>query len=74
MALVVILGLIIIASVVLFIGPKRIPSRRLRGDIDEDVLSEAEDEVRGLDAMKSPDDAADSLPDWGPGAPKKGRR
>ena len=73
MALVVILGLIIVVSVVLFIGPKRIPSREPHEDVDEDVLREAEDEVRDLDAMKSPDEADDSLPDWGPGVPKNRR-
>lgn len=73
MALVLILALIIIVSVVLFVGPKRIPHRATRDDVDEDVLREAEDEVRGLNAMSGPDDADDNLPDWGPGVPKQRR-
>jgi hypothetical protein len=39
-------------------------------DRDHDVLGEAEREVRDLPSMTGPDDAADALPDWGPGAPK----
>jgi hypothetical protein len=34
---------------------------------DQDVLNEAEGEVRDLDAMASPEDADAALPDWGPG-------
>jgi hypothetical protein len=41
---------------------------------DEEELAAAEDEVRSLDAMSSPEDAAEHLPDWGPGAPRKKRR
>ena len=40
-------------------------------DRDPDVLNEAEREVRDIDAMASPDDAADHLPDWGPGVPSQ---
>jgi hypothetical protein len=39
-------------------------------DTDHEVLSEAEEEVRGVDAFASPEDAEEDLPDWGPGAPK----
>lgn len=41
-----------------------------RDDIDYETLREAEDEVRDLDALATPDDAAQDLPDWGPGAPR----
>jgi hypothetical protein len=41
-----------------------------RTDEDEE-LAEAEDEVRELDAMATPEDAAEQLPDWGPGVPRK---
>jgi hypothetical protein len=37
---------------------------------DPEALDDAEDEVRGLDAFATPEDAAHQLPDWGPGAPK----
>ena len=46
----------------------RAPSER--HDRDADVLESAEAEVRDLDAMATPDDAADGLSDWGPGAPR----
>ena len=39
-------------------------------DVDREILEEAEDTVRGLDAFTSPDEADEDLPDWGPGAPK----
>jgi hypothetical protein len=39
-------------------------------DVDREILEEAEDEVRDLDAFTSPEDADDDLPDWGPGVPK----
>lgn len=39
-------------------------------DVDREILEEAEDEVRDLDAFTSPEEADDDLPDWGPGVPK----
>jgi hypothetical protein len=39
---------------------------------DPELLDDAEAEVRSLDAMASPEDAADRLPDWGPGVPDRG--
>ncbi|MEE8573573.1 MAG: hypothetical protein V3T20_09925 [Gemmatimonadota bacterium] len=39
-------------------------------NVDREILEEAEDELRDLDAFASPDEADDHLPDWGPGAPK----
>ncbi|HEX9580203.1 MAG TPA: hypothetical protein VF970_03780 [Gemmatimonadales bacterium] len=39
-------------------------------DRDEEVLREAEEEVRGLDATTTPDEADDHLTDWGPGVPR----
>ncbi len=39
-------------------------------DIDLDELTKAESEIEELDVMTSPEDAADKIPDWGPGAPK----
>jgi hypothetical protein len=41
-----------------------------RDDRDDETLADAEREVRDLDALATPEDAADQLPDWGPGAPK----
>ena len=40
-------------------------------DIDLDELTRAENELDELDATTSPEDAADKIPDWGPGVPKR---
>jgi hypothetical protein len=48
--------------------PTHRPSANPIEDVDE--LSEAEEEVRDLDAFATPEDAKDDLPDWGPGTPK----
>lgn len=65
-------GLVLLAGVVWL---ARRPSTPETGadDRDPDVLADAEAEVRGLDAMASPEDAADHLPDWGPGVPNHGK-
>jgi len=39
--------------------------------IDRELLEQAEEEVRGLGTFTTPEDAADELPDWGPGAPRQ---
>ncbi len=39
-------------------------------EVDRDVLSEAEQEVRELGSFVTPEDAIEELPDWGPGTPK----
>ena len=41
---------------------------------DEETLADAEEEVRDLDVMATPEDATQALPDWGPGVPRKKRR
>jgi len=41
-----------------------------REDRDTEVLEGAEAEVRDLDALATPEDATDDLPDWGPGTPR----
>jgi hypothetical protein len=66
--------LLLVAAVLVWLLGR--PKASVRSDnIDEDdvepeILEEAEDEVRGLDAFTSPEDADDDLPDWGPGVPK----
>jgi hypothetical protein len=40
------------------------------GVYDPEALDDAEEEVRGLDAFATPEDAQNELPDWGPGAPR----
>lgn len=45
-----------------------------RGSEPADGASEteaAEDELRDVDAFRSPEEAEEELPDWGPGAPKR---
>ncbi|MEE8115727.1 MAG: hypothetical protein V3T28_01360 [Gemmatimonadales bacterium] len=66
------IGLLALAGAFVWLmGRSRHGSRRHAGDtIERDVLEEAEREVRDLDAMTSPDDADQELPDWGPGAPR----
>jgi len=39
-------------------------------DRDAEALADAEREVRDLDALATPEDATDQLPDWGPGTPR----
>ena len=75
LALVVLLAALV-AGLAWFLTGGRLPRRAKPGDVvgdpdtDHEVLSEAEEEVRGVDAFASPDDAEEDLPDWGPGAPK----
>ncbi len=72
--------LVVVLALTMFVFA---PGRRSRVDLlleevertdDEDELAEAEDEVRDLDVMATPEDAAQTLPDWGPGVPRKKRR
>lgn len=51
-------------------GSRSTRKKHPNGEIDEAVLTDAEREVRELDAFATPDDAAEEIPDWGPGAPK----
>ena len=67
-------------AIALFALPlrKRSQVERFLGEIDrtedEEELAQAEEEVRGLDALASPEDAAERLPDWGPGVPRTRKR
>ncbi len=74
-------GLIIVLLVLaaalawIFMGPGR-PRRTDPGppagddSVELDELAAAEEEVRDVDALASPEEATEDLPDWGPGAPK----
>lgn len=46
------------------------PSRPGSTVEDRELLEDAEEEVRDLDASATPEDADNHLPDWGPGAPR----
>ena len=70
---IVFLILLVAAILVWLIGRPRASVRNddIGGaNVDREILEEAEDEVRDLDAFTSPEDADDDLPDWGPGVPK----
>ncbi len=64
------------AALLWFLGRPSHPDRRITEHaerdqhLDQEVLAEAEEEVRDLDPLASPDEAEEELPDWGPGAPK----
>ena len=71
---VLIAAVLIIALVALPLGKReRVDSllTELDRTEDEDELAQAEDEVRDLDVLTTPEDAEQQLPDWGPGAPRK---
>ena len=53
----------------LLLTPGR-PAGSTHRDVDVEELEAAEEEVRDLDTMTTPEDTDDELPDWGPGAPK----
>lgn len=79
MGLVIVLVLLALVVVLLaFPLGKRTRVEHLLGEIDRvderEELTEAEDEVRDLDALATPEDATQELPDWGPGAPRKRKR
>lgn len=64
------IGLLALAGGVLWLA--RAPRRPARGAArDADVLADAEAEVRDLDALTTPEEVDDALPDWGPGTPRR---
>ncbi len=65
----------VLAGVLLWLllaPPNRERERMAESRLDEETIS-AEQEVRDLDALTTPEDADDELTDWGPGAPKQRR-
>jgi hypothetical protein len=75
-ALLVILLVLILALSLLLVIPRKSPVTRSPAesdsdDVDYDLLDEAEEELGGLDASVTPEQADDELPDWGPGVPKQ---
>lgn len=69
-SLVILLMLLAAVFVWLLARTRRGGRCRLDDDIDHEVLEQAEQELSDLDALATPEDADDHLPDWGPGAPK----
>ncbi|HEX9692912.1 MAG TPA: hypothetical protein VGA22_12525 [Gemmatimonadales bacterium] len=61
--------LLVLGGVVAWLARR---NRPLAGptEIDRDILDKAEREVRDVDAFATPDEAAEEVPDWGPGAPQ----
>ena len=68
--LVVFLSIILVLAVLLVIPRKPAAPSQSRTVEDAEELSRAEQELADLNAMATPEDAAEELPDWGPGAPK----
>ncbi len=65
----------VLAGVLLWLllaPPNRERERMAESRLEEETIS-AEQEVRDLDALTTPEDADDELTDWGPGAPKQRR-
>ena len=65
----------VLAGVLLWLllaPPNRERERMAESRLDEETIA-AEQEVRDLDALTTPEDADDELTDWGPGAPKQRR-
>lgn len=76
MTLLAILMVVVLMLAVLLVIPRaatksRPPSHATsEAGIEEEELARAEEELSELDALATPEDAADAIPDWGPGAPK----
>jgi hypothetical protein len=74
-ALALLLAVLAASLAWLLAGGRRRRARRGRLEdrdaVDEDVLGEAEDELRDLNAFTSPEEVEEELPDWGPGAPNR---
>ena len=74
---VLVVMVVVVLAIVLLVAPlgKRGRVDQLIEEIgrseEEEELAQAEDEVRALDAMATPEDAASELPDWGPGVPRR---
>ena len=76
--LVVLLAAALVVALLIFPPRRRTQVDQLIREIDrtedEQELASAEEEVRSLDALATPEDAAQHLPDWGPGAPRNKKR
>jgi len=76
MTLLAILMVVVLVLAVLTVIPRVSTRSHLsnpaaeQGGIDEEELARAEEELSDLDARATPEDAADAIPDWGPGAPR----
>jgi hypothetical protein len=78
-SLLVVLLVAAIALALFFYKPgKRDQVKQLLEEVgrteDEEELAQAEEEVRDLNISATPEDAAEVLPDWGPGVPRRKRR
>jgi len=71
--LVVFLIGVLILGVILVIPRRPSATSRSSAVEDEEELTRAEEDLADLDAMITPEEATEELPDWGPGAPKHRR-
>lgn len=79
MSLLVVLLVAALALALFVFGPRKRSQveqlfEEVRRTDNEDELAKAEEEVRDLDVMATPEDATQALPDWGPGVPRNKRR
>lgn len=62
-----------LAGILLWLVMAPTGRRRVADSHLDDETVAAEHETRDLNALTTPEDADDELPDWGPGAPKQRR-
>ncbi len=74
MTLLVLFLIVVLILAVLLVIPRR-PSATSQSSAvgDEEELTRAEEDLADMDAMITPEEALEELPDWGPGAPKRRR-
>ncbi len=76
--LAVLLVMLVVVALFMFATGKRSRVNQLIDEVhrtdEEEELARAEEEVRDLDVLATPEDAIQALPDWGPGAPRNQKR
>jgi len=72
---VILLALVLVLAVLFVVPWRSSPVEQLleesRGKVDGEVLAEAEAEIEHLHPTTTPEQAAEDLPDWGPGVPRR---
>jgi flagellar biosynthesis/type III secretory pathway M-ring protein FliF/YscJ len=74
MTLLVVFLIVVLILAVLLVIPRRSSATSQSSAVeDEEELTRAEEDVADLNAMITPEEATEELPDWGPGVPKPRR-